>query len=261
MKTRIFAILCGVTVSLICLSAVAEEGGTLKGRFVVVGTPAKLQPLKIDKDPFCMGLNPLPQNEAVIIGKNNALVNAVIYLRPPVGGKVELPADNAERLKKVVALDNRGCSFHPHVITAQVGQKLTITNSDPTGHNTNVHLLSYNPIVPAKGQVQIEISKDQAVPSNVECNIHTWMKAYLVSLPHPYVAVSGKDGTFEIKNIPAGQHEFQFWHEAPGYLKNAKFKGGSTDPRQGRAKVTIPAGGTVDLGDIKVSASVLVPKT
>ena len=47
----------------------------------------------------------------------------------------------------------------------------------------------------------------------VVCNIHPWMKAYILSLDHPYMAVTGEDGTFEIKNMPAGQHEFQFWHE------------------------------------------------
>jgi hypothetical protein len=82
------------------------------------------------------------------------------------------------------------------------------------------------------------------------------MHGVLVVQDHPYMAASADDGTFEIKNIPAGEHEFQFWHEAPGYLKNLKFQGGSTD-RRGRAKLTIPAGGTLDLGDIKVPASVL----
>ena len=70
----------------------------------------------------------------------------------------------------------------------------------------------------------------------------------------------GADGKFEIKNIPAGQNEFQFWHEAQGYLKNLKFNGGMTDARSGRAKLTIPAGQTLDLGDIKVKASALVPR-
>jgi hypothetical protein len=44
------------------------------------------------------------------------------------------------------------------------------------------------------------------------------------------------------------------WHEASGYLKNLKFKGGATD-RRGRAELTIAAGQTLDLGDIKVPAS------
>ena len=58
------------------------------------------------------------------------------------------------------------------------------------------------------------------------------------------------------KNVPAGKHEFQLWHESPGYLKNVKFTGGATQ-RQGRAELTIPAGGTLDLGEIKVPASML----
>ena len=62
-----------------------------------------------------------------------------------------------------------------------------------------------------------------------------------MSHDHPYMAASGDDGTFEIKNMPAGKHEFQFWHETAGYLKNVKLKGGATDAR-GRAKLTIPAG-------------------
>ncbi len=73
------------------------------------------------------------------------------------------------------------------------------------------------------------------------------------------MAVVGNDGTFEIKNIPAGQHEFQFWHEAAGYLKMAKLKGGVTDNR-GRAKLTIAAGQTLDVGDIKVPVSALKPQ-
>jgi hypothetical protein len=82
------------------------------------------------------------------------------------------------------------------------------------------------------------------------------MKGHLLSQEHPYMVTSGENGTFEIKNIPAGTNEFQFWHELPGNLKNTKFKGGTTDAR-GRAKLKIEAGKTLDLGDIKVPASVL----
>jgi hypothetical protein len=67
--------------------------------------------------------------------------------------------------------------------------------------------------------------------------------------------VSGQDGKFEIKDIPAGTHEFQFWHEAPCYLNNIQFTGGTTDVR-GRAKINIDED-TTDLGDIKINADVL----
>jgi hypothetical protein len=72
----------------------------------------------------------------------------------------------------------------------------------------------------------------------------------------PYMAASQADGTFEIKNVPAGKHEFEFWHEKPGRLKAVKFQGGATN-RQGRAQLTVKDGETLDLGEIKIPASSL----
>lgn len=243
--------LAAATVGGVCSAA---EWGSLKGRFVIDGTPAQLAPLTVNKDPYCIQKN--PPNETVVVGTGNGLVNAVVYLRAPYGKKVDVAPEYAAKLKQAAVLDNNGCQFKPHILTVRVGQQLTISNSDPVSHNTNITLLAFNPILPAKQNNQIEVSKDSPLPSPVNCNIHPWMKAYMISLSHPYAVASGADGTFEIKDMPAGTNEFQFWHEAPGYLKNAKFKGGTTDAR-GRAKITIAAGKTIDLGDIKVSASLL----
>jgi hypothetical protein len=176
-----------------------------------------------------------------------------------LGKKVDIHPEYEAKLKDPLVLDNNGCSFHPHILMVRVGQQLIVKNSDPVGHNTNLTLLGFNPIVPANAKTEIAVSEDSPLPSPVACNIHPWMKAWLLSLKHPYMAVSAVDGTFEIKNIPAGTNEFQFWHEAPGYLKNLKLKGGMTDTR-GRAKLTIAAGQTLDLGDIKVPAGVLMAK-
>ena len=49
--------------------------------------------------------------------------------------------------------------------------------------------------------------------------IHVWMGAYILIVDHPYAAVTGKDGRFEIRNLPVGNHEFRIWHEAVGYLE------------------------------------------
>jgi hypothetical protein len=82
------------------------------------------------------------------------------------------------------------------------------------------------------------------------------MAGHLLVQDHPYMAVSAGEGSFEIANIPAGKHEFQLWHEAAGYLKNVKYQGGAAD-RRGRLAVTIVAGQTLDLGDIKVPSVLL----
>jgi plastocyanin len=258
MQKTIPTLICGLLAILLIVPTASAEGwGSIKGRFVVDGTPPKLTPLVVNKDQYC--INKMPKNDSVVIGKDHALVNAVVYLRLPLGATVDVNPEYAAELKKPAVLDNKGCSFSPHILTVRKGQELKIVNSDPVSHNTNITLLSFNPIVPAGTSRSVEVTTDRSLPTPVQCNIHTWMKGYLLAQDHPYMAVSGEDGTFEIKDIPAGKHEFQFWHEAPGYLKNLKFKGGTTD-RRGRAKITIVAGKTIDLGDITVPASMLVER-
>ena len=47
------------------------------------------------------------------------------------------------------------------------------------------------------------------------------MSARLVVRPNPYFAVSDAKGNFEIKDLPAGELEFQVWHEHCGYVQKA----------------------------------------
>jgi hypothetical protein len=134
-----------------------------------------------------------------------------------------------------------------------------IKNSDPVGHNTNVQLRSNgqtNTTIPANGQSERVLTKGEAVPMPVDCNIHPFMHAFVLVQEHPYMVASAADGTFEIKNVPAGKREFEFWHEGKGRLKKLKYQGGTLS-QQGRAQLTVVDGQTLDLGEIKVPASML----
>jgi hypothetical protein len=82
------------------------------------------------------------------------------------------------------------------------------------------------------------------------------MHGYVLVKDDPYMVTSAADGTFEVKNIPAGKREFEFWHEKPGRLKSLKYNGGTLN-RQGRAQLTIADGQTIDLGEIKIPSSML----
>ena len=47
----------------------------------------------------------------------------------------------------------------------------------------------------------------------IRCDVHPWMQAWIAVMAHPFFAVTGLDGQFEIKNIPAGTYEIEAWHE------------------------------------------------
>jgi plastocyanin len=249
-----FVVVAAALSAAMAASSNAADWGSLKGRVVVEGTPAKPPALVVTKDQYC--IDKMPTNESIVIGKNNALVNAVVYLRLPTGQKIQANPEYASEESKPVVLDNNGCSFHPHVTLVQKGQMLDIKNSDPVGHNTNVNVLSFNQVIPAGSDTKVKVGTSGPLPTQVACNIHPFMKGWILVQDHPYMAVTAEDGSFEIKDIPTGKHDFQFWQEAAGYLKNVKYKGGATD-KKGRAELTIEAGKTLDLGDIKVPASAL----
>ncbi len=49
-----------------------------------------------------------------------------------------------------------------------------------------------------------------------KCDVHGWMNAYAGVLDHPYFAVTGADGRFELKSLPPGTYTVEAWHERLG---------------------------------------------
>ena len=234
-------------------SAQAAEWGTLKGQFILDGTAPTPAKLNINKDQAVCGQHELV-DESLVVGANGGIKNILVYIRPKRGKKIDVHPDYAATANDKITLDNADCRFEPHIVLVRTSQTLELKNSDTVGHNCKLDSFSNDPInvlIPPEATNERKLTKEERMPVQASCNIHPWMTAFVVVRDDPYMAVSAEDGTFEIKNIPVGEYEFQFWQEKAGYLKKIKLgSAGSTDTR-GRADLKITAGDN-DLGKVSV---------
>ena len=67
------------------------------------------------------------------------------------------------------------------------------------------------------------------------------------------MAVTDKDGNFEIKNLPVGKHTLQFYHEKCGRVSEAKQGGKTVKIKRGRLELTVKKGEN-DLGEYKLKS-------
>jgi len=261
MKINITAILFALVIHASASGAAyGAEWGSLKGRLVVEDDLGKPAAINVNKDVEYCGKHNLV-DESLTLGENGGLTNAFVYLYIKKGKSVAIHPDLEKPGEETIVLDNKGCRFEPHALIVRTGQTLEIRNSDPgIGHNTNAQALLSNPKfneqVSSDSPIVKVFMRSESYPSEVACNVHPWMKAFVLIRDNPYMAVTGADGSFEIKNLPTGKHEFIFWQEGVGNLRKLKV-GGTKTSRKGRAKLEILAGETLDLGDVTVSAKVL----
>lgn len=240
----------------------AAGWGNLSGRFVYDGpipTPKKL--VITDDKTFCAKHGPVDQ--MLIVGKDKSLANVVVYLYTKRGQSVPIHKDYKALAKVKVVLNNKDCLFHPYIATMWYKQPLVLKNSDPVAHNTRAVFFtneSFNIQIPSGASLTKKLEAGERLPSQLSCGAHPWMRSFLVVRPDPYVAKTGPDGKFEIKNIPEGQWTFQFWHEKWGYLKTVHVGGKKTAWKFGRPKLEIEDSETLELGNVTVNPNDYVKK-
>ena len=115
--------------------------------------------------------------------------------------------------------DQQGCRYRPHVFGIRVGQTLTIRNSDATLHNIHATPAAnpeFNMGQPIQGMEFERTFDAPEVMVPFQCDVHSWMNAYVGVLDHPYFAVTGDDGGFDISELPPGDYVVEAWHEELG---------------------------------------------
>jgi plastocyanin len=190
-------------------AAQSGASGEIAGKVYFHGEAPHLRRIMMDKDPVCASEHPegvLPEDGRV--NANGTLPNAFVYV-----------SKGAENLSKsawteAVTLEQKDCEYGPHVLGIMVGQPLRVVTLDPTSHNIHIRATSGRDFdvtqQPGSSAVTTRFSRPQnMVP--VHCNIHPWMQAYIGVVTNPYYAVTGDEGSFQIKGVPTGSYTLSIW--------------------------------------------------
>jgi hypothetical protein len=187
---------------------------TITGKVVLEGTPPPNPVINLASDPACAAGGKGDLTSESIVADNGGLQNVFVYIKDGLGNKYifDTPTDP-------VKIDQKGCHYIPHVVGVRVTQPLEIGNSDNTLHNvhgmpeTNLEFNAGQPVAGMKNTVAFT-APEVMIP--FKCDVHSWMHAYVGVVDHPYFAVSGSGGKFELQTIPPGTYTIEAVHEKLG---------------------------------------------
>ena len=200
---------------------------TISGTVNFTGTAPANPPIDMNEEPQCKAKHTGQPTDPEVVVNNGKLANVFVYVKSglPAGATFTAPSEP-------VVLDQDGCLYTPRVFGAMVGQPIEIRNSDPLLHNIKAvpqENRGFNISQPSQGMKTTRTFNTAEVMVPFECNVHSWMNAWVGVMSHPFFATSGEDGSFRIQGLPAGTYEIEAWHEKFGTKT---------------ATVTVPDGGS-----------------
>jgi plastocyanin len=153
------------------------------------------------------------------------MIVAMLVAAGTIAGKVE--AQPAKYLEETVvylkdapppakpaahSMDQKGMKFIPHVVTVATGDTVKFLNHDGVDHNV------YSP--DGEGYNLGMIGKDKTIERKFDkpgaysqlCSVHPEMLAYIYVSPSEHAVAVGKDGTFTLKDVPAGTWKIAVWN-------------------------------------------------
>ena len=186
----------------------AAETGALAGKVSLEGLAPRLANLPVTKDNKACGNSKLDESLEV---KDGGVKNAVVWFLDLAERK-----DAARPARE--KLDQQQCQFVPHVLVAPQGSTLDVVNSDKALHNVRAQageskLMNY--AMPIPGHVVPTRLKNDGT-FRVSCDVHPWMRAWIIVLPTRAYAVTDEEGKYRIEDLPPGKHRVKIWHERLG---------------------------------------------
>lgn len=193
-------------------------------------------------------IDTVPPAQKIMTTDGGAIFHNDLVVDPKTKGlrHVFLCLENAPARPKLqkaeaVLVDQRDMVFLPRVVAVQHGQAVRFENNDLGNHsvmaNSTLPANQLN-VIAAPGQPVTHVFEPQKNAVQIGCSLHSWMRAWVYVMPHPWFAVSDKQGKFQIKEVPPGKYTLWLRHPDTG--------------NQERREIEIQPGKTLELAiDLK----------
>jgi plastocyanin len=193
-----------------CLgSAFPASAAAIRGVVQFTGTGGEPKKLPVTIDQYVCGKD--KDAEDLQVSPQRGVRNAVVWIQnPPPGARGDAAPARVE-------MDQKGCVFVPHVVLVPVGGTVEFLNSDRLLHN--LHSVAkenppFNRTQPRGRAIPIAFAKPEII--RVDCDLHSWMRAWVVVADHPFYALSNEAGEFVLSGVPPGTYTLSIWQEALG---------------------------------------------
>lgn len=198
------------------------------------------------------------QDDRLIIDRETkGISNVVVFVNEGRGGVGLTRKHPSQNPPQTQQLSVEACRIEPRVTLLQKGDELFVLGAQSKAkHALNIPTL-VNPVLgtgipPGRDWgFTLDYAEPGAIP--ITCNMHPWMKGYLLVLEHRYAGVSDRNGMVTIKNLPVGETlSFVIFHETIRF--SGLSIGESVLKKNAHFEVTVEKG-TNDLGVIRVPPS------
>ncbi|HEX2230285.1 MAG TPA: carboxypeptidase regulatory-like domain-containing protein [Candidatus Binatia bacterium] len=192
-----------------CFIAGVSRAETIKGNIRYVGAPIEKKKNSVTIDQYVCGKEKEPED--LLLSSNNGIRNAIVSLQNvPTGVKRDWDFPAAK-------MDQKQCSFTPRVVIVPVGGTVEFLNSDRLLHNVRSTAKENPPFNRAQPHARsISFVFKQPELLRVDCDLHSWMRGWVMVADHPFYAVTNEQGEFVLENVPPGKYTLQVWQESLG---------------------------------------------
>jgi hypothetical protein len=219
--------------------AAVSNGGTVTGTVQFSGelpAPTSFELRRYPNQVYCGALSDgsgYRLLREVFVGTQQGLKDVIVTIEGIQKGK---PFEFTE-----TKLEANICQFVPFVSVMREHYPLTVANLDPVSHDLQIYerdrehvfIMFHRPALTKSGTSDIIRFTGNRRGVIMQCGMHPFMQGHGLAVENPYYAITGLDGAFTIKDLPAGTYRVKAWHPILGEKVQ---------------DVTVSANGTTSLG-------------